>query len=102
MAIKGMRQVYESAGKVLVLDSSLPTLDSAIAPEDLLLRIHVAPWSTRLWTYHGSAFARNIYFQLSDSALDGDEIEAKYMSQYSPGADTVVVNQLVSPTCDTE
>ena len=38
MAIKGIRQVSESAGKVLVPDSSLRTLDSAIAPEDLLLK----------------------------------------------------------------
>ena len=102
MAIKGMRQVYESAEKILVLDSSLRTLGSAIAPEDLLLRIHVAPWSTRLWTYHEGALARRIYFQLSESALNGDEIEAKYMSQHSPGGDTIEVDHLVNPTCYTE
>ena len=102
MAIKGMRQVYESAEKVLVLDSSLRTLNSAIAPEDLLLRIHVAPWSTRLWTYHESAFAHKIYFQLSDFALDGDKVEAKCMSQYSPGADAIKTSKLVSTTSDTE
>ena len=52
MAIKGTRQVYESVEKVLVLDSSLRTLDSAMAHEDLLLRLHVAPWSTRWWMPH--------------------------------------------------
>jgi len=53
--MKNMRYVYEMADKVLVLDSSLRTVDSSVAPEELLLRILVAPWSTRLWTYHEGA-----------------------------------------------
>lgn len=102
MAIKSMRQVYELADKVLVLDSSLRILSSTIAPEDLLLRILVAPWSTRLWTYHEGALARKIYFQLSECALNGDAIEKTYMSQHSASADTVQVEHLLPGTVENE
>ena len=95
MAFKGMRQVYELADKVLVLDSSLRTLSSAVAPEDLLLRILVAPWSTRLWTFHEGALAQRIYFQLSDCAFNGDDLERTYMSHCTAGADTFQLEKLL-------
>ena len=95
LAIQGMRDVYERADKVLVLDSSLLTVESSAVPEEILLRIKVAPWSTRLWTYHEGALARQIYFQLKDCAVVGDEIRKKYNSRSSEAAGTVRIQDLL-------
>ena len=95
LAIQGMRYVYERADKVLVLDSSLLNIESSAVPEEILLRIKVAPWSTRLWTYHEGALARQIYFQLKDCAVVGDEIRGKYISRSSEAAGTVRIQELL-------
>jgi hypothetical protein len=92
LAIKRMQHVYSMADKVLVLDSSLRTVGSSVAPEELLLRIIVAPWSTHLWMYHEGALASRIYFQLTDC---GDELEKRYYSESSEAAGTVRVQELL-------
>ncbi len=89
-----MRYVYERADKVLVLDSSLRTVDSLAAPEELLLRIMVAPWTTRLWTYHEGALASKIYFQLKDCAVVGNEIEGRYISEGGEAAGMIKIQDL--------
>ena len=90
-----MRYVYERADKVLVLDSSLLTVESSAVREEILLRIKVAPWSTRLWTYHEGALARQIFFQLKDCAVVGDEIRREYNSRSSEAAGTVRMQELL-------
>ena len=94
LAIKSMRNVYERADKVLVLDSSLRTVNSLAAPEELLLRIMVAPWSTRLWTYNEGALASKINFQLKDCAVAGDRIEGRYLSEGGEAASIVKIQEL--------
>lgn len=78
LAITNMHNIYEKADKVLVLDSSLLSVSSFVAPVELFCRIMLAPWSSRLWTYHEGALAVRLYFQLADSAIAGDDIDTRY------------------------
>lgn len=71
LAISLMRETYENAVAVLVLDSSLygaPSLGRS--PAENLIRVFSSRWTSRLWTYQEGALARSLYFQFSDNPLD--------------------------------
>lgn len=94
IAINSMRQVYSEAHRVLVLDNSLSTLNCAATPQECLIRIKIAPWSTRLWTFHESALARRISFQLKDGAVIGEKVIDMYLTVPSHGCGVFHLGQL--------
>lgn len=98
LAINSMRTVYETAHKVLVLDKSLTNVASASPPEELLVRIKVATWSQRLWTFHESGLAVRLHFQFKDGSLNGDELERRYYEIPGDGPSALHVQQIVDST----
>ncbi|KAF2642224.1 hypothetical protein P280DRAFT_468657 [Massarina eburnea CBS 473.64] len=74
LAMERMRQTYESANAVIVLDKWLLS-SKAIGTSDaeLILRISFSVWNRRLWTYQEAALARTLYFHFQDSIFNMDE-----------------------------
>jgi hypothetical protein len=53
-AIEGLRNVYERADRVLVLDSSLFSISTSdLHPSEMAIRAYTSPWMRRLWTLQG-------------------------------------------------
>ncbi|KIW23716.1 uncharacterized protein PV07_11895 [Cladophialophora immunda] len=96
MAIQSMRKVYGQADKILVLDSTIRLLDAKARPEDLLLAIKFAPWSTRLWTWHESMLARQVFFQLEDGLIWGDDIERRFNSEFPHDCTAIHARDLIA------
>lgn len=72
-ALEKMRQTYEEATAVLVLDSWLLNCASqGKSDTEILMRIFNSLWNRRLWTYQEGALARHLLFQLEDRAYDLD------------------------------
>lgn len=74
LAIAKMRETYEEAKVVLVLDSWLQEskIEQASHPE-ILMRIIASGWNNRLWTLQEGALADMLLFQFADAAYDVDE-----------------------------
>lgn len=84
LAIKKMKDTYQNADRVLVLDVQLmrTPIDFQCwqrSPEDnrrvnlakeLLLRIALCGWMRRLWTFQEGAIARELEFQFADGAVN--------------------------------
>lgn len=74
LAISAMRETYERASAVLVLDSYLQVQDSrSLGPLELIMRAACAPWQRRLWTFQEGALARQLLLQFEDIAVDFDQ-----------------------------
>ncbi|KAJ5591438.1 hypothetical protein N7450_005410 [Penicillium hetheringtonii] len=89
-----MREVYEQATAVLVLDSWLygsTALDKW--PVENLMRIFSSRWTSRLWTYQEGVLAKSLYFQFRDSSV---ELETE-IQRLKDGADKVTQLTLVQP-----
>ena len=73
-ALLKMRQTYENATAVLVLDSWLSTDKLQPKPDvDNLMKIFVCRWNRRLWTLQEGSLARRLYFQFADGVYDLDQ-----------------------------
>ncbi|KGO75195.1 Heterokaryon incompatibility [Penicillium italicum] len=73
-AIGFMRDTYEKASAVLVLDSSLLTQNAkCLSDVEILIRIFCSPWTSRLWTLQEGALAERLFFQFADGPYDLQE-----------------------------
>jgi hypothetical protein len=74
IAIQKMREVYENAKAVLVLDSwLLSSIIGSRTDAEILIQIFASHWNRRLWTFQEGAFAKALYFQFADGAYDLDK-----------------------------
>ena len=70
-ALQRLSDVFSKASGVLVLDSYLQTHDLRnISPMEIVARIAISGWTTRLWTYSEGRLSRRIWFQFRDQAVD--------------------------------
>jgi hypothetical protein len=77
LALKKMRQVYEQAHSVLVLDASLQSYSTASMDAlEVLARIFTSKWLRRVWTLQEGALAKRLWFQFADKALSLTELKA--------------------------
>lgn len=93
LALERMRDVYEKATAVLVLDRTLysvPAFDKSVL--ELLVRTFVSPWMRRLWTFQEGCLAPTVLVQFLDGAIDLD----KSMDQLMETED-LVVNAIFRP-----
>lgn len=74
LAISMMRQTYEDACAVLVLDSwlQLQKIDD-MDDAEILLKIVCSAWNSRLWTLQEGALAKALYFQFADKQYSLEE-----------------------------
>lgn len=74
-AIERMRETYENAESVLVLDSWLLSSKIDSRPdEEILTQIFASHWNRRLWTFQEGALAKSLFFQFSDGAYNLDQV----------------------------
>lgn len=73
IAMGSMRDVYQLATGVLVLDSWL--FESQTNDDDLetVTKILSCPWNSRLWTFQEGALAKRLYFQFRNIVYDLDD-----------------------------
>jgi hypothetical protein len=68
-----MRETYENAAAVLVLDAWLTSCAIAdLSPDEVLMRIFQTTWNRRLWTYQEGALAKLLFFQFKDGVVEID------------------------------
>lgn len=87
LALERMRDAYEKATAVLVLDRTLysvPAFGKSVL--ELLVRTFVSPWMRRLWTFQEGCLAPTSFIQFEDGAIDLD----KTMDQIMETEDIVV------------
>lgn len=79
-ALGKMRQTYENATGVLVLDSWLTSCDSSgLSQGEILMRIFHTTWNRRLWTYQEGAIAKLLFFQFQDSVVEIDTFYKEFL-----------------------
>lgn len=78
-ALVRMRESYEDADQVLVLDGYLlSSVDPAsMSDNELLLRIFCAPWSRRLWTLQEAVLPRTLCFRLGNTYVPSRQLTGK-------------------------
>ena len=70
IAIEKIRDVYQQAKHVLVLDAGLMSYSASVQDEfEQLARIFTSSWMRRLWTLQEGALAKSLYFQFADKAV---------------------------------
>jgi hypothetical protein len=75
IALQKMRQTYEDATAVLVLDSWLLSCEISRKSEtETLMRIFNSPWNRRLWTFQEGALPKSLMFQFGDVACELDSM----------------------------
>ncbi|KAL8689351.1 MAG: hypothetical protein Q9224_004658 [Gallowayella concinna] len=84
MALKQIKTPYTHASHVLVLHSSIQSVDvSGLTPAEVCLRIFTSGWMRRLWTLQEGALPRNLWFQFKDLAVDLDHVFAEAFKTFS-------------------
>lgn len=74
LAISMMRQTYEDATAVLVLDSGLGQQQIQYMDDtEILMRIVCSGWNGRLWTLQEGALAKTLIFRFADAMYDVDD-----------------------------
>lgn len=75
LAIRKMRETYQQADVVLVLDSQLEKLSlKETSLLEITMRIFTSGWASRLWTWQEGALSTKLYILLSDGVLDFEEL----------------------------
>ena len=70
LAIINMDKTYRNATDVLVFDNSWKDVSVAMPAIEIMMRIRYSTWMTRLWTFQEARLSQNLWFQLSDGAVD--------------------------------
>lgn len=81
VAMSRIREVYENADHVLVLDKALSPFKSSVSREaageealsksaETCLRILTSTWTRRLWTLQEGVLAKSLYFQFQDGLVN--------------------------------
>ena len=75
LALNKMREPYERASSVLVLDAHLRSLASkSLSPTELLAQVACSSWMRRLWTLQEGRLAKKVWFQFADTAVNVREV----------------------------
>ena len=78
-SIAKLKQVYEEATHVLVIDSYLQSVQSEdVTDLEILMRIFASGWTRRLWTLQEGVLAKNLWFQFADAAVDFDALTKRW------------------------
>lgn len=70
-ALLRLKEPYERARGVLVLDSSLQKRTArGVSAIELVARVKVSTWMQRLWTFQEGRLCRRVWFQFQDGPVD--------------------------------
>jgi hypothetical protein len=74
-----MRMTYEQASHVLVLDRNVCSLSTiGLSKLELLMQIYRTTWMTRLWTLQEARFAKQLWFQFMDKAVNLETLSKEF------------------------
>lgn len=80
LALQKMREVYQRAHRVLVLDASLQVLAlQSMKTIEKLARVFTSGWMTRLWTLQEGALANSLFFQFADGAISMNTLRTEML-----------------------
>ncbi|GJJ11131.1 hypothetical protein Clacol_005362 [Clathrus columnatus] len=71
-----MRQIYQEASAVLVLESQLQTVLSTLPLAERCVNFYATKWVRRLWTYQEGGLSKWLAFQFSDKSLELHDVYA--------------------------
>ncbi|GJJ11128.1 hypothetical protein Clacol_005359 [Clathrus columnatus] len=71
-----MRQIYQEASAVLVLESQLQTVLSTLPLIERRVNFYVTKWVRRLWTYQEGGVSKWLAFQFRDKSLELHDVYA--------------------------
>ncbi|KAI1749454.1 hypothetical protein F4782DRAFT_303906 [Xylaria castorea] len=84
-ALIRMRESYEDADQVLVLDGYLLSADSEfMSDNELLVRIFLSPWNRRLWTLQEGVLPRRLIFRFANQYVPSRYFIEKFFKQIVP------------------
>ena len=66
--IVNMRNIYERAAAVLVLDAGLQEIPRSAPVVERCVRLHQSFWQRRLWTFQEGMLAQELYYRFSDKS----------------------------------
>jgi hypothetical protein len=72
IAITRLKEIYQNAAKVLVLDWEIERSNTSF-PGEALMRIVISAWMKRLWTFQEAKLARYLYFQFKNKAVRAED-----------------------------
>ncbi|OBT38482.1 hypothetical protein VE00_11190 [Pseudogymnoascus sp. WSF 3629] len=87
-SIAQMRDIYESADRVLVFDSLIQELRATDSMYEKCVRLVISNWQHRLWTLQEGVLSRQTCFVLQNGAIILDELkdeEGRKQQGESPG-----------------
>jgi hypothetical protein len=82
-AIISMRQIYQKASKVLVLDGDLSTRSGYCSIVEIYIRIVTSTWMRRLWTLQEGYVAEDLYFQFQEGPVSLKKLQASVIEMAS-------------------
>lgn len=86
LAIHKMRETYEQAEAVVVLDAWLRCCSATVtSPLETLSRIITSPWTRRLWTLQEGVLPKTLLFAFEDSLEDADVVAKELRRLFEPG-----------------
>ncbi|KAK4942189.1 hypothetical protein LTR10_018081 [Elasticomyces elasticus] len=85
-AISKMRETYQKAAKVLVLDAELMSLDIFVPPLELALRVACAGWANRLWTYQEAVLSQDLVYRFRNGFVSQKELQVGYIDNWARNA----------------
>jgi hypothetical protein len=77
-AIAGMEPVYRSADKVLVFNASLERIESDRDPQELMMRVYLSPWMSRLWILQEAFRAKELWFKFADNSIRFEDLPRRF------------------------
>ena len=83
-AIWKMRDIYEKAYVVLILDASLWSASLSCSAEELMMRVTCSGWMRRLWTFQENILAKKLRVVLRDGIANINNAASKIYTQ-QPG-----------------
>ncbi|OCL06256.1 hypothetical protein AOQ84DRAFT_224014 [Glonium stellatum] len=78
-SIGRMHQIYKSSHGVLILDHDLRLLTSHASYAEVITRICISGWNTRLWTYEESALSSRLYILGKDNTFHIENLHQRLL-----------------------
>ena len=80
-AIWKMRDVYEKAYAVLIIDASLSNASMPASAEEILMRVTCSGWMRRLWTFQENILAKKLFAIFADGMANIDQAESNVLTR---------------------
>ena len=79
LSIQRMHQIYKSSHGVLILDPDLKLLTAYASYAEVITRICISGWNTRLWTYEESALPPRLYILGNDTTFHIETLQQRLL-----------------------